>query len=217
MIENRRKFLNRVKGLESESLRLVEFAYDVTKSAHRHQNRDGGVTRYFEHPRSVALILMDEAKVFDPDMIAAALLHDVAEDTSVFGTNRGVGYSHWRVVAEWRITRAFNSRIARMVLDVSKAFPDGVELSTDAQAKEQYEANLRQAGSDSIIIKMVDRLHNLRTMDTITPEKRIRKVKETEDIYLDIFERGRGFEDGTVFEKLDAKIKQELSRLKLVT
>lgn len=216
MIEDKKKFLKRLAKLDSESIRMVDYAYDLTKSAHRHQQRDGGNIRYFEHPRAVALILMDEVEVYDPEMICAALLHDVAEDTSVFGSNRGVNYKHWREVAAWRISNSFTARVARIVLDVSKPFADGSELKTDEEAKMMYFENLRLAEPDSIVIKMSDRLHNLRTMATVTYEKRVRKVKETEDYYLTIFERAKGYGDGQVYEQLSDKIDREIERNKLM-
>lgn len=216
MIEDKRRFLKKLSGLGSDDIRMVDFAYDLTKSAHRHQRRDGGNIRYFEHPRAVALILMDEVEVYDSEMICAALLHDVAEDTSVFGSNRGTNYSHWREVAGWRISNSFNARVARIVLDVSKPFADGSELKSDEEAKRVYFENLRGAEPDSLVIKMSDRLHNLRTMDAVTPEKRVRKIMETEDYYLDIFKRGRDFGDGQVYVQLIRKIEREIERNKLV-
>src|SRR5690349_9775501 len=88
--ENRESFCRRLKPiLPMRDLMLVEAAYVFAKHGHRAQFRKetdpetGKKVRYFEHPRRVALILIDEVRCVDPVMIMAALIHDCIEDTQM--------------------------------------------------------------------------------------------------------------------------------------
>jgi (p)ppGpp synthase/HD superfamily hydrolase len=86
MTENKLSFQNRIQSYFSPSIQLdVKLAYCLAKFGHRAQLRkelvEGKPTRYFEHVRRVSIILMDEMKIMDRDMIIAALLHDSIEDT----------------------------------------------------------------------------------------------------------------------------------------
>lgn len=213
MIENRESFITRILGLDREDFLSVMFAYDMAKFAHGHagQVREGNGQRYFEHPRHVTLILIDELGVMDPNLLRGSLLHDVPEDTGLLGNSHDGSYREWREVVRWRITKAFNSEVARMVLDVTKPFVDEDEIKSKDEGMEMYLENLRQARPDSIIIKMADRLHNLRTLDDVDPAKRVRKIHETEDMYYPIFRKGVLY-DPVIYERLFGKISQEVER-----
>ena len=93
-------------------VKLVMKAYQDAKYAHGYENqkRDNG-ERYFEHPRRVALIVMRELEIYDPDMIIAALLHDTVEDTFSFGS-KDEAYD--------RIKSDYNQRVATFVVALSK-------------------------------------------------------------------------------------------------
>src|SRR5574338_1238344 len=87
VMENKETFQARVRPYFSPSEQLdVKLAYCLAKFGHRAQTRkeltEGKPTRYFEHVRRVAIVLMDEMKVINRDMIIAALLHDSVEDTN---------------------------------------------------------------------------------------------------------------------------------------
>ncbi len=185
-MENRESFQSRLSSLSELDTKLIDFAYDIAKESHRTQSRDGG-ERYFEHLRSVALILIDECHVLEPDLIIAALLHDSIEDAGTFG-NPNLPYSKWRSVANFRITRMFNEKIAKIVITLTKPKVNGEEITTLEQSRDMYFQNLRTADSDALLIKMCDRLHNLRSLPTTTPEKRERILKETEEVYYPILE-----------------------------
>lgn len=189
-LENKESFFARLEkeGLLKESLQNIDFAYDLSKAAHRLQVRDTG-ERYFEHLRAVALILIDECKMQDPEMIIAALNHDAIEDTAIFG-NRSTPFSQWKETADFRLSKAFNPSTANMVITLTKPKADGVEIRDDKEAHDIYINNLKNTKDlRIIIIKMADRLHNLRTLPGTTPEKQRRIVKETEEIYFPIFKR----------------------------
>src|SRR5690348_11663156 len=86
MIENKETFQTRLRPHFSPSMQLeIKLAYVLAKFGHRAQKRkerdeSGNQVRYFEHPRRVSLILMDELKIMDANMIISALLHDSLED-----------------------------------------------------------------------------------------------------------------------------------------
>ena len=72
--------------MSPDNLKLVMKAYRMSKYGHRGQKRDSG-ERYFEHPKTVALIIAGEFKIYDHEVISAALLHDDVEDSFIFGNN----------------------------------------------------------------------------------------------------------------------------------
>ncbi len=188
--ENKAIFIARLEeeGLPEETLEIIDFAYDLSKTAHSKQYRDSG-ERYFEHLRSVALILIGECKILDPEMIIAALHHDAIEDTAIFG-DRSTPFSQWKKKAEFRLGKVFNPETANMVITLTKPKADGVEIKDDKEAHDIYINNLKNTDDLRIIlIKMADRLHNLRTLPGTAPEKQRRIVKETEEVYFPLFER----------------------------
>lgn len=186
-IENREKFHERLKEYREDEVKTIDFAYDLGKEAHRPQRRDSG-ERYFEHVRSVAIILIDEAKVRDPDMIVSALLHDSVEDSALFG-NSNQPYSQWKETSSYRLSKVFNPRVAEMVIILTKPKVDGQELKDKEQAHHFYIDNLKASSPETILIKMSDRLHNLRSLIGNTPEKQRKTIKETREVYWPIFEQ----------------------------
>ncbi|MDB4940261.1 MAG: relA 1 [Candidatus Doudnabacteria bacterium] len=186
-LENRASFLKRLEGLPIEVINTIDFAYDLGKEAHRPHERDTG-ERYFEHLRAVALILIDECKIKDPDLIIACLLHDSVEDSAMFG-NATQAYSKWKEVAEFRLRKVFNSQVADIVITLTKPKVDGQELKTKAEAHHFYIENLSNAPAKTILAKMADRLHNLRSLAGTTPEKQRRIVAETREIYFPLFQK----------------------------
>lgn len=158
--------------LGSEGYLLIEKAYDVSKDAFRKINRDGG-QRYFEHLRAVALIVLVHMRQRDPDIIAAALLHDIIEDIE--------GWTQERVALQ------FNRAVSKTVWWVSK--PPVTRFNDNKEARNRhYHQNLRNAPRQALIIKLADRLHNLITLWETTESKKRRKVIETQDFYLPLAE-----------------------------
>lgn len=151
---------------------LIEEAYDTAKNAFRAKVRDGG-GRYFEHLRGVALIVMEYLRQHDAEIIAAALLHDIIEDVK--------GWDQLRLAAK------FTPHVSQLVWWVTK--PDVANYGGDKEARNRaYHENLRRAPRDAILIKLADRLHNLLTLWDTEDEKRVRKVRETQDFYLPLSE-----------------------------
>jgi GTP diphosphokinase / guanosine-3',5'-bis(diphosphate) 3'-diphosphatase len=158
--------------LPAAELARVESAYRYSEHAHAGQTRASGEP-YITHPLAVASILSDWK--FDADGLIAALLHDVIEDTEV---------------AKVEIAKRFGETVANLVDGVSKL--DQVRMATleDRQAE-----SLRKmfAAMDNdvrvMLIKLADRLHNMRTLDFLPAEKRKRISQETLDIYAAIAAR----------------------------
>ena len=152
---------------------LIRSAFRFAEEHHRGQNRKDG-SPFITHPLAVAQIVAEELHL-DSESIAAALLHDTIEDTDA---------SHED------IARTFSPTIADIVEGVSKL----TRVQAASKAEEQME-NLRKmllAMSKDIrviLIKMADRLHNMRTMEYQTPEKQKQKSLETMEIYAPIAHR----------------------------
>ncbi len=140
-------------------------AYRLAKYAHRGQRRDGG-KRYFDHPKRVALILIDELQIYDHEMIIAALLHDLKEDTFML---------------EWDdIELIWGMRVKEMVDALTKE----VHLTDREERDRRYKTKIRAADRQTKLVKLADRLDNLRDFDACTPEKQRRYIQETRRDYL---------------------------------
>lgn len=158
--------------LSPEQVYLVEAAYQFGANAHQGQYRLTGED-YICHPLSVALIL-SEMKM-DADCIVAAILHDVLEDTSVSKDD---------------LQTRFNADVADLVDAVSKLTKINVKSREHAQAENMRKMFLAMAKDlRVIVIKLADRLHNMRTIFIMRPVSRRRIAKETLDIYAPIAHR----------------------------
>ena len=157
----------------STDVSMIEKAFEMAKRAHGEQRRKSGEP-YIIHPLWVAIILADLE--MDKETIAAGMLHDVIEDTSV---------------TEEEMTREFGEDVFHLVDGVTKLG----KLSYSADKLEVQAENLRKMflamAKDIrvIIIKLADRLHNMRTLQYMTPAKQKEKAKETMDIYAPIAQR----------------------------
>lgn len=174
-IENHARFMERLQDKVTEHEReLIDFAYDAAKYGHQDQSRDDG-TRYFEHCRETALILMDELGIYDADMIIAALLHDMLEDNFLF--------------TEWRLNHSFGPRAAEMIIAMTKPKKNDPRFMSNHERHEFYFQRLFDSDNDVIVLKLCDRLHNMRTLHHCLPKKRARKIQETESVYLPLAQK----------------------------
>lgn len=154
----------------STDISMIEKAYKVASEAHEGQKRKSGEP-YIIHPLCVAIILADLE--LDKETIVAGLLHDSVEDT-------------WMTYEE--VEKEFGSEVALLVDGVTKLG----QLSYSADKVEVQAENLRKMflamAKDIrvILIKLADRLHNMRTLQYMRPEKQQEKARETMDIYAPI-------------------------------
>ena len=158
--------------LKAEDLAQVESAYQFSQTAHKGQFRKSGEP-YISHPLAVANILAQWH--LDSQALTAALLHDVMEDTSVTKTE---------------ISRNFGKPVADLVDGVSKLDKIKFETQEKAQAENFRKMLLAMARDVRVIlIKLADRLHNMRTLDAVDDVRRHRIARETLEIYAPIANR----------------------------
>ena len=157
----------------SDDISLIEKAYKIADNAHKDQVRKSGEP-YIIHPLCVAIILAELE--MDKETIVAGILHDVVEDT---------------IMTTEQITEQFGDDVALLVDGVTKLG----QLQYEGDKLEMQAENLRKMflamAKDIrvIIIKLADRLHNMRTLKHMKPEKQQEKARETMDIYAPIAQR----------------------------
>ena len=157
----------------SDDITMVEKAYGIAYNAHKDQKRKSGEP-YIIHPLCVAIILANLE--LDKETIIAGILHDVVEDT---------------VMTEEELAKVFGEEVALLVDGVTKL----TQISWSVDKVEIQAENLRKMflamAKDIrvILIKLADRLHNMRTLQYMKPEKQREKARETMDIYAPIADR----------------------------
>lgn len=164
----------------SDDISLIEKAYEIARKAHEGQLRKSGEP-YIIHPLYVAIILA--GLELDKETIAAGILHDVVEDT---------------VLTRDQIAQRFGKDVALLVDGVTKLkklklsgdYVDRSQTQQDMQARNLRKMFLAMAKDIRVIlIKLADRLHNMRTLQFMPPEKQQRIAQETLDIYSPIADR----------------------------
>lgn len=160
------------KSNKSYDLPRIEAAYELAKKAHEGQVRSSG-DPYISHPIAVAIILVGLG--MDSDTIIGALLHDVVEDTSVTLED---------------IEKQFGADVAELVDGVTKLANIPYSSRAEQQAENVRKMLLAMAKDVRVvIIKLADRLHNMRTLDFRIPEKQRVKSLETMEIYAPLAHR----------------------------
>ena len=178
-----RDLISRVQKYHpSDDISLIEKAYNLAYEAHKTQVRKSGEP-YIIHPLCVAIILADLE--MDKETIAAGLLHDVVEDT---------------IYTSEEIEQQFGADVALLVDGVTKL--QSLQLGDHSNAMDKDKEKLEMQAENLrkmflamakdirvIIIKLADRLHNMRTLKYMKPEKQQRIARETLDIYAPIAQR----------------------------
>ena len=175
--------------LSYEDKKLIRSAFDTAVDAHRNQRRKSGEP-YILHPISVAKIVAQEIGL-DATSIAAALLHDVVEDTE---------YSFEE------IEKLFGNGVARIVEGLTKISKLSKESNVSLQA-ENFRKLLLTLNDDIrvIIIKIADRLHNMQTLDAMPEYKQVKIASETLYIYAPLSHRIGLYNIKTELEDLSFK------------
>lgn len=151
-------------------VKLLTQAYDVAEKAHRGQFRKSG-DPYITHPLAVAAILADLG--MDTTTLVAGLLHDTVEDTDYSLDD---------------VTRDFSEEVAQLVDGVTKL--DKVKYGQAAEAETIRKMVIAMAADPRVlVIKLADRLHNMRTMRFLAPEKQRRKARETLEVLAPLAHR----------------------------
>ncbi len=195
LIENVKKYH------PSNDYTQLKKAFDLAVKAHENQYRKSGEP-YIIHPIAVAIILSELE--LDFESIIAGLLHDVIEDTTY-------GYDD--------LAKAFSPEIANIVEGVTKLTNLNYTSKEDEQA-ENYRKMFLAMSTDIrvIIVKISDRLHNMRTLEHMKREKQIEKATETRDIYIPLAQRlgiarVKDELENLVFKYLNPKEYEELNSL----
>ena len=168
-MENRDTFFDRFRAppgsvlLSDEEIERIELAYALAKYAHRAQDRKDG-ERYFEHPRRVALWLIDGVGLYDMAAIVAALLHDAYEDAPQYVTPLKV-----RIIG--------GPEAERMIRLLSKV------------PKAGYLERLRMHGDwKTLLVKLCDRHDNMSSLSVAPADFQRKQTIETRDVHLPLFE-----------------------------
>ena len=166
-------YLIKVKGFAPYlDLERIAKAYEFGDKAHTGQLRKDG-TPFFNHPTSVSLILAELE--MDEETIIAALLHDTVEDTSVTLED---------------VQKQFGKEVALLVDGVTKLAIINYETKQEQQVENLRKMFLAMSSDIRVIlIKLADRLHNIRTLGAMTPEKQREKAEETIEIFAPIAHR----------------------------
>ena len=175
--------------LAPSDFKLVMRSYRWAKNGHKGQPRDDG-ERYFEHPKAVALITIQELGIFQRNIIITALLHDLQEDT---------------YMATWEdIEDNFGKQVVCWVRALTKE-PD-----------KDYLVNLLGSSPEALLIKCCDRLHNLRTLAGCSKRKQLKQINETREKFpkvLNALKRKLRAKDSWQAEYLEIQIFGECSKI----
>lgn len=173
---NRNKFFEVIdRDLGTEDRDQIEWAYSLAKYYHLAQVRDSG-ERYFEHPKSVALVLI-EFPPTSPKEIIMALLHDLSEDQFV---PRGM------------IRKLFGEDVdegLKILSNKKIIFRTKAQIDKINKSKEEYYAQIMEAPLSVRRVKLADRIHNLRTLGECSPDKIKRKIAETKKFIYPLAEK----------------------------
>lgn len=159
-------------AISSVELNHVLSAWDMAQNVHQFQQRNDG-TPYFWHPTRVAKILLDELNITDSELLCAALLHDVLEDSDIL-TPEVIAYN-------------FGDYVSYIVMGLTKEI--GIKDGPLRQKIDQeYLDRLRNSSEDCRLIKLADRLDNLRCLQFNLKRNPYKYVKETIDYYVPMAE-----------------------------
>lgn len=174
---------------DQEEQWLIDHAYQEAKAAHRPHIRKSG-ERYFEHPRDVVLIILDEFKLTSADFVIAAFIHDIGEYAALYGNPTKLNYDEWTRQASFLVTKTYGAHVWEILQAVTTPHLDNVRFFTKEETH-KFSLDLLKNSVDGIILKLADRLHNARSLKAMSREKILAKIAETREEYYPIFELAR--------------------------
>jgi len=199
-----KEFQSHIRHLAAKDLQRVERAFELGKEVHKGQKRKSGEP-YFNHPIAVADKLADMGA--DADTIIAALLHDTIEDTPLTLDD---------------VEKEFGTTVAILINGVTKLSSE--DVATKSSLDEQIETLrkifiLMQEDVRIMVIKLVDRLHNMQTVEFLSEARQKAQAQETMEVYVKIADRLcmqdlRDELEGLYLSILEPKTAQELSLLR---
>lgn len=187
LIEN----LNTVNSLSITTLEGILFAYDIAETSHNGQFRDGGAP-YITHPVEGCIMMARDYGIQNSNLYIAFLLHDTGEDARIFGDRVKLTWSEFKHTFTTRVSRIFGETVAQTVLLLTKPSVDGSDFQSKSDMMSYYLRNLEQTGqvqNFAVFGKMIDRLHNLRSLLPENASKIHKQIAETEGLLLPLFER----------------------------
>ncbi len=197
--------IENLSEFSAEDLNRIHEAFDLAYEAHKPQRRKGG-DPYITHPISVAHIVAAEFQL-DPNTIIAAFLHDVVEDTSY---------------TIEQISEQFGNDVAFLVGTVTKEKKVKYEMSKQLDNYKQMLDSI-QYDIRALLVKLADRLHNMRTLSSMRPDKQMKIAGETDYFYAPLANRLGLYEVKTELENLSmqyrcpqeyAQIQEEMAQYK---
>ncbi len=176
-MECRRSYFDRFRlRLSKDELNKLNIAYNLAKDVHRDQTRESG-ERYFEHVRAVSIIIADLLGFYDVELHIIALLHDSIEDRLWFSSKV--------------LELVFGRKVMLGIKLISKprVGDKRFRFQNEQEILGYYHRKLKEGPLSVQIVKLADRLHNLKTLSACSRDKQIRKVRETIDNFTPILDR----------------------------
>jgi len=216
--------LSPIAEIDESAVRNLLKAYEIAYRAHHGVLRDGG-KEYITHPVECCIIMATEFGIKNPLPYVALLLHDVGEDTAVFGDMTRQRWNDFQSTLLQMATDLFDRHVARIVPCLTKPCVNMVDFGTKGQVNRYYYQGFRSCDFEvrhfSLLCKMIDRLHNLRSLPLDDKGRIIRTASETRRDLLPLFSHimdqmvsaGTGVPAGLMEDQFEMKFKEILAAM----
>lgn len=198
MNRNGFRALLKAKGFNDFTEKMIMKAYGYAKAGHRNQEREVSEekplppdqSRYFNHPKRMAINLIKDG-CNDYKTIIVALLHDSVEDTSLFCNLKTDGYEIAISDAHFNISTSFDEEIARDIISLTEPKVNTLvkEFSSKKLCLNFYKKNMLTASKRAILVKLIDRIDNMQTVEVKSKRTAELKIEETNEFYIPLFHR----------------------------
>ncbi len=198
MNRNAFRALLKEKGFDDFTEKMIMKAYGYAKAGHRNQEREineekplpPDQTRYFNHPKRIAINLVKDGYK-DYKTIIVALLHDSVEDTSLFCNLKTDGYEIAISDAKFNISTSFDEEIANDVISLTEPKVNTLvkEFSSKKLCLDFYKKHMLTASARAKLVKLLDRIDNMQTIEVKSKKTAELKIKETLEFYIPLFQK----------------------------